>query len=99
MNRGKRPVKKIIHVNQHVIKHNTKTGDNQPPLTVKIRGKEHVVPLSNCPMCNGEADFVEFNETVWIAECTGCGLALGYPYGYSSRLELANDWNKRYRNE
>jgi hypothetical protein len=27
--------KKIIHVNQHVIKANTKNGTNEPPLTVK----------------------------------------------------------------
>ena len=28
-------MKTIIHVNQHVIKSNTKTGSNEPPLTVK----------------------------------------------------------------
>jgi hypothetical protein len=28
-------MKTIIHVNQHVIKSNTKTGERQPPLTVK----------------------------------------------------------------
>lgn len=41
MNRGKRPVKKIIHVNQHVIKSNRVNNENEPPLTVKIRGKAH----------------------------------------------------------
>lgn len=41
MNKGKRPIKKIIHVNQHVIKSNHKNGENNPPLTVKIRGKAH----------------------------------------------------------
>jgi hypothetical protein len=28
-------MKHIIHVNQHVIKHNTKTGERNPVLTVK----------------------------------------------------------------
>jgi hypothetical protein len=28
-------MKTIIHVNQHIIKKNTKTGENEPPLTVK----------------------------------------------------------------
>jgi hypothetical protein len=28
-------VKKIIHVNQHVIKHNNKTGERKPVITVK----------------------------------------------------------------
>ena len=28
-------VKKIIHVNQHVIKRNTKTGERKPVITVK----------------------------------------------------------------
>lgn len=41
MNKGKRPLKKIIHVNQHVIKRNRLTGENEPPLTVKIKGKSH----------------------------------------------------------
>lgn len=41
MNKGKRPLKKIIHVNQHVIKRNRLTGENEPPLTVKMRGKAY----------------------------------------------------------
>lgn len=36
-----KPLKKIIHVNQHVIKRNRLTGENEPPLTVKIKGKAH----------------------------------------------------------
>jgi len=28
-------VKTIIHVNQHIIKRNAKTGEREPPLTVK----------------------------------------------------------------
>lgn len=33
--------KKIIHVNQHVIKKNTKAGEDNPVLTVKV-GKKNV---------------------------------------------------------
>lgn len=28
-------MKQIIHINQHIIKHNRKTGDMQAPITVK----------------------------------------------------------------
>lgn len=28
-------MKTIIHVNQHIIKRNAKTGENEPPLTIK----------------------------------------------------------------
>lgn len=31
--------KYIVHVNQHMIKHNRKTGDNKPVITIKHKGK------------------------------------------------------------
>jgi len=59
-------------------------------------GTEHILPLSDCPLCGSTAQFVEdADEMVWMAECTECGLLLGLPYGYSSRLDLCNDWNRR----
>jgi hypothetical protein len=36
-----RKKRKIVHVNQHVIKKNTKDGEDNPVLTVKV-GKENV---------------------------------------------------------
>jgi hypothetical protein len=62
----------------------------------KYDSSEHIIPLENCPMCNGSAQFIEDEEEmVWLAECDDCGLTLGLPYGYSSRLDLCADWNRR----
>lgn len=48
-------------------------------LATRTSGKEHIVPLANCPMCGNEADFVEV-DGFYTAECCACGLT---------------DWNRR----
>lgn len=63
-------------------------------------GNSHIIPLANCPLCGGQADFIEDEEIcAWLAECCNCGLRLGEPNGYSSRLDLCNDWNRRHEDE
>jgi transcription elongation factor Elf1 len=58
---------------------------------------QHIIPLWPCPMCGSEANFTEhIEEMVWTAECSLCGLSLGYPFGYASRLDLCKDWNRRF---
>ena len=58
---------------------------------------QHIIPLLPCPMCGSEANFTEHHEEmVWTAECSVCGLSLGYPFGYGSRLDLCKDWNRRF---
>lgn len=60
----------------------------------------HIIPLLSCPLCDDDADFVEYVEdNVWTAECTNCGLTLGLPNGYASRLDLVNDWNTRVNSQ
>jgi len=57
---------------------------------------QHCIPLWPCPMCGAEPNFVEHVEAmVWTAECPDCGLSLGHPFGYGSRLDLCADWNRR----
>lgn len=60
----------------------------------RYSGDTHVIPLAGCPLCAHTPDFVEFDDS-WFAECPNCGLILGFPYGYGSRLDLCNDWNRR----
>lgn len=61
-----------------------------------IPGNRHVIPLDPCPMCGSPSQFVEHVAAmVWMGECTKCGLLLGMPYGYASRLGLCDDWNRR----
>lgn len=62
--------------------------------TSRAPGYMHVVPLACCPLCQCEPDIVEY-DMVYTAECQNCGLVLGLPYGYASRLYLAADWNRR----
>lgn len=62
--------------------------------TSRMSGNLHCVPLLPCPLCGTEADIVEY-DTVYLGECPSCKLTLGLPYGYASRLDLANDWNRR----
>jgi uncharacterized paraquat-inducible protein A len=62
--------------------------------TSRMKGKLHVYPLLPCPLCGTDVDIVEY-DMVYLAECPKCGLTLGLPYGYASRLDLANDWNIR----
>ena len=66
------------------------------PLVRTHPSESHIVPLADCPLCGAEAHFIEcVTEMVWLAQCKGCGLILGDPSGYASRLDLCNDWNRR----
>ena len=55
--------------------------------------ESHAVPLADCRMCGASVDFV-CRDGDWLARCSGCGLTLGEPHGYSSRLDLCRDWNR-----
>lgn len=64
----------------------------------RIWGKNHIIPLEPCPLCGGDAHFLHHIEAMsYTAECGVCGLTLGYPYGYGSRLDLCRDWNRRHK--
>ena len=87
---GKGEFKKILSEVKHMIEERAKvldTGINTYP------GDGHIIPLMPCPKCGGNAQFVENTiDMVYDAECTVCGISL---CGYSSRLDLCNDWNTR----
>lgn len=69
-------MKTIIHVNQHNIKHNSKTGDNKPVLTVKtyksndyahevlINGPCKIVYRPNDPLSCGAKVWIETQDKV-----------------------------------
>jgi hypothetical protein len=71
-------VKTIIHVNQHVIKHNAKHGTNDPVLTVKtyksneyahevlVKGDSKVVYSKDKPLSCGARVWVETEGEVVI---------------------------------
>ena len=71
-------MKTIVHVNQHVIRHNTKTGDRDPVLTVKtyksndygheveITGPCRVVYPPDKPLSCGAKVWIETNSEVSI---------------------------------
>jgi hypothetical protein len=71
-------VKTIIHVNQHVIKSNAKTGANEPVLTVKaykdnryahevsIKGDSKVVYSADKPLSCGARVWIETEGEVEI---------------------------------
>lgn len=64
--------------------------------TETIPGDQHIVPLADCALCGSKANFIFFkDEDVWAAECSDCGLILGLPYGFGSRLDLCAAWNRR----
>jgi len=70
---------KRIHVNQHVIRRNTKTGEREPPLTVKtsrenyrvdsvrIEGPSNVVYSPERPLSCGARVWIETSAPVIIA--------------------------------
>lgn len=66
----KRLRKKIIHVNQHIIKANAKNGENNPPLTIKEAGKttnaHQVDILGPCSVINRPHDPLSCGARVWI---------------------------------
>jgi len=69
-------MKTIIHVNQHNIKHNSKTGENKPVLTVKtykdntyaheviIKGPCRIVYSPDKPLSCGAKVWIETLEEV-----------------------------------
>jgi hypothetical protein len=71
-------VKTIIHVNQHVIKHNAKHGTNDPVLTVKtyksneyahevlVKGDSKVVYSKDKPLSCGARVWIETEGEVVI---------------------------------
>jgi hypothetical protein len=73
-------MKKRIHVNQHNIKHNSKTGDNKPVLTVKtykdntyghrveIQGNCSIIYSPDKPLACGAKVWIETEGTV-ITTC------------------------------
>jgi hypothetical protein len=66
-------------------------------VTHSYPSSQHCIPLWPCPLC-GTPDpiFIEhITPMVWTAECTECGLSLGHPFGYGSRLDICRDWNRR----
>lgn len=70
-----------IHVNQHVIRSNRKTGDNAPVLTVKtsrgnryahevtIQGPSKVIYSPDRPLSCGATVWIETNAEVVIDDC------------------------------
>lgn len=69
-------MKTTIHVNQHNIKHNSKTGDNKPVLTVKtyksndyahevfVNGPCKIVYRPNDPLSCGAKVWIETQDEV-----------------------------------
>lgn len=59
-------------------------------------GSHQLPPLMGCPLC-GTDPLVNCDEKnqLYYVECPQCGLVLGLPHGYSSRVPLAADWNRR----
>jgi len=69
-------IKKKIHINQHVIRENAKTGENKPVITVKtyksnhyaneveILGKSKVIYSPDKPLSCGAKVWIETNADV-----------------------------------
>lgn len=57
------------------------------------KGTDHVMCPALC-ICGDDVYFVNLEEGVWIIVCDKCGIVFGLPYGYSSRLDMVEDWNK-----
>jgi hypothetical protein len=76
MARGEHKLKKIIHVNQHKIKSNTKNKKNDPVLTVKtyksnnyahevdIQGPSKIVYSKDKPLACGARVWIETEEKI-----------------------------------
>lgn len=56
-------------------------------------GDMHCVPLRPCKLCSGRAYIAEGALGGYFGFCGRCGMILGMPFGYGSRLNLADDWN------
>ena len=61
---------KRIHVNQHVIKTNKKTGSNDPVLTIKTTKKNvkanHIMIGDNVRLCYAPESPLACGATIWI---------------------------------
>ena len=69
-------IKKKIHINQHVIRENAKTGENKPVITVKtyksnhyaneveILGKSKIIYSPDKPLSCGAKVWIETNADV-----------------------------------
>jgi hypothetical protein len=77
------PVKTVIHVNQHVIRRNKKTGSRDPVLTVK-RGKEntycHAVEVDGpCRVVYSPDKPLSCGATVWVETAAGVRVVADEP--------------------
>lgn len=72
-------------------------GADLEPEEQRTKGRAHVIPLADCPLCGAEPDIVHYPlSQTYAAECPSCGVNLGHTcLGYSSRIDLANAWNRR----
>jgi hypothetical protein len=73
-------MKKIIHINQHIIKRNSKTGERNPAITIKtynsnlyahkviIHGPSKLVYSPDKPLSCGAKCWLETNSEVEIIE-------------------------------
>lgn len=78
----RRPAKTVIHVNQHVIRENAKTGSRKPVLTVKqgrtnryaheviIDGPAKVVYQPDSPLSCGARCWIETTSPVTLVQDT-----------------------------
>lgn len=76
-------MKKIIHVNQHVIKSNTRFGDNEPAITVKtykdnfyahdveILGPSEMIYRPHKPLNCGARLWIETESDLWLKDADG----------------------------
>ncbi len=93
-------MKHIIHVNQHVIRRNTKTGEREPVLTVKTYKDNqygHSVKISGpCVIPNERIDVLPDTQT--CVQCSGVEKYVGamiFDHKTAGRLEYVNPKNKQ----
>lgn len=76
-------MKKVVHINQHVIRSNAKEGENEPVITVKtykenryaheveIKGHSKVVYSPDKPLSCGARVWIETEASVWLKDADG----------------------------
>ena len=63
-------------------------------------GSTQFPPFRCCPICGTDIHVIEDeNRHSYFIMCPTCYLIFGLPYGYSSRLDMVRDWNRRYHEE
>lgn len=91
-------MKTIVHVNQHIIKANARTGANDPPLTVKTykdQANTHEA-IIKCPHCGGAAAAIVYRPEhplacgarVWIETF---GQVKGFLTGMRHLVQTTNE--------